>query len=505
MAGWHRLGGGAACLVVLAGCLGRSQDSSPSDGSTGAQPPPGDETTPPAPPPPPPPPAEIPPVTDGHWSYYGPAQGLSQDVQDVSADEGGNVYVAGGDALYAKGRADVSFLRFDDANAGLTRNCNDFSEIMNPVPTTPFRLCRVLSVAGAAPGKAIIGFDGFGIEAQHGTAWALAAGGADVVAFDPDRKTLSRTRHVFIASPPHRICGVTHEEQATTCSDPNDFWWVNGRRLVHRIRRVVVNHDRSSPLYGDVWLAGEHAAFSALLNDAPARGLVDLTAGLGPEWADAKDVREHLHPAITPPDGQFINGEAWALSIDPRTGTPWGSNGFRTAYVLGYGANLAEDLWWMGPSPRGGPEFLDLWPDPPDTYFGKSDDAVHSMSHCPDGTLWIGSLLHGLARIDPAGAISFLDLPASAGVGNSVSAVACDPTDASLWIGLLYGGVMRLRAGAFERIAPDGAPAFAHHMVQSIQIDAWSSPRVVYFAFVPQTDAAGAILQGGGVGAYDGP
>ena len=142
-----------------------------------------------------------PPTRIGRWVYYGEGQGLSRDVRDVSPDEGGNVYVAGGDAVYAKAKDAEQFLRFDWANAGLSKKCNDFAYILTPVPPTPFVQCAVISVAGAAPGKAFVGFDGFGLEADPGVDWALETGGMDVVAFDATQGKLSRTRHVLTAAP----------------------------------------------------------------------------------------------------------------------------------------------------------------------------------------------------------------------------------------------------------------------------------------------------------------
>jgi hypothetical protein len=249
-------------------------------------------------------------------------------------------------------------------------------------------------------------------------------------------------------------------------------------------------------MYGDVWVGGQHATFAALLANAAARGYVDRTAGFGPEWADAVDTWEHDHPNLDAPDGTFVNGEGWALSIDPRTGLPWGSNELRTTYVDSpYGADLSDDRWSIGPR-------LDLWKDPADTFLGPTEDGVRSMSHCPDGTLWIGSLTHGLARIDPSGAVSYPALPA-APPATGVAAVACDPTDASVWIGLAGGGVLRLRDGAFERLDTTGLPAFTANPVQSIQVDRWSPVRTVWFAFAPA--GAGPGRAGGGVGAYDGP
>lgn len=451
-----------------------------------------------------------PPLVIGHWTYYGQGQSLSADVRDVSADEGGNVYVAGGDALYAKKKADPQFHRFDASNAGLTKNCNDPAQMTVDNPTTPFTLCPVISVAGAAPGKVFVGLEGFGIEAdQGGATWAIQTGGADVVSFDGAGGTAQKQRHVFIASPPHVVCGTNGESFVTTC-DPTDPWWNNGRRLFRQVMRIAVNHDPSSVMYGDAWMGGNHATFSVLLNNAAARGYNDRAVGAGPQWADAIGTWEHLHPAIYGLYGEFLVGETHALSIDPRNGQVWGSNGIRTAYVTVY-PDLTNLQWWMGPitfDPTGATSpvpYYDLWPDSGDPWSGPTNDHVQSVSHCMDGTLWVGSTTHGLARIDPGGAVSYLSLP-DASLGNSVNAVACDPSDASVWIGLGSGGLMRYQGGTFAKVAIAGAPAFAGQQIQSIQVDRWSSPtRVLYFAFGAAKDGSGRVEAPGGVAAYDGP
>jgi hypothetical protein len=208
---------------------------------------------------------------------------------------------------------------------------------------------------------------------------------------------------------------------------------------------------------------------------------------MGPEFVDAKDVWEHLHPAL--PDDLGIG---WALSIDPRDGTVWGANGIRTTYVVGYGPNLSNQGWGMGFE-------YDVWPDVGDPE-GPTRDNTRSISHCPDGTLWMGSTTHGLARLDPNGAISHVDA-----APQNVLAVACDPSDSSVWMGLTNGGILRLKDGQLHAVETTGVPAFARQPVQSIQIDRWSSPRVLYFAFAATKDDTGAITASGGVAAYDGP
>lgn len=503
---------GAMLALVAASCTdrGRAGDTSAPDSGppdVGAPDPAAPDAGAPVPATPDPGSVVQPPVRVGYWTYHGVSQGISPKVHDVSADEGGNVYVAAGDAVFAKARSDEQFLRFDAGNAGLSTKCNDPADIFVQFPPNPFVLCPVISVAGAAPGKALIGFDGFGYEADDGVDWALDTGGVDVVAFDPVAKTMNRTRHVRTGAPPHVVCDYGHEQWVDTCEPPegaepleSTLWWDWGRRLFRRVNRIAVNHDASTLMYGDAWMGGGHATLAVLLNNTELRNWEDTTAGLDPMWADMKDFWEHHHPIVEGklPDGTVHShfGEGYAMSIDPRNGMPWASNGLRTATILGYGVDLTNRRFGMWAR--------DLWPDGDDPYpvDDEADDSVRSLSHCADGTLWAGSLRHGLARIDRSGAISHQPLPNHEGA----LSVACDWSDGSLWIGVASGGVLRRRGGTFESIAVEGAPAFASQPVKNIQIDRWSDGgRVVYFAFGAVKDANGLITAPGGVAAYDGP
>lgn len=504
-----------ACALAVFGCsTSKHPDASaePDGGVVGATEQPDAGSTPVAPTPTPTPDAGtpdagstlVPPLRIGRWTYSGEAQGLSKDVRDVSPDEGGNVYVAGGDALYAKQRGDDQFLRFDWQNAGLSKKCNDPAQLNVDIPATPFFQCPVNSVGGAAPGKAVVGFDGFGHEGDGGSPWALETGGADVVAFDPTKGTLTRVRHVLTAAPPHVVCDNGHLEWVTTCVAPTPapgqpplvlWFWENGRRLTRRIRRVVVNHDLTSPLYGDVWMGGNHGTLQVLLNNATARGWVDTvdpSFGFDPKWQDAKDVWEHVHPAVENPaaPGDIIVGEGYGVSIDPRNGQPWGSNGIRTTGMFGY-PDLVHRQWGCSTST------LAVWPQ-----FPLGDD-ISSISHCPDGSLWVASTSRGLARIDTDLKVVLARVPLPDGTG--ALTVACDP-DGSLWVGRAAGGVLRFRNGQFEAVDPTpAAPAFASHPVLNVQFDTWTTPRIVYFAFGASKDAQGVIRAVGGVAAYDGP
>jgi hypothetical protein len=440
-----------------------------------------------------------PPIERGAFTFYGAAQGFS-DVWDVSADEGGNVYVAAGDAVFAKARGDADFERFTPTSAGLTTNCDPDQKVA----------CPIVSVGGAAPGVAVIGFKGIGTDGDSDPDWQIDSGGADVLAFDPERRTLTRTRPVQVAGAPRQFC---MDYSPPPCSI-GDQTYEQGRRKVRQILRIAVNHDRSTVQYGDVWMAGSHGTFSVLVANAESRGWIDLTQQF-PGTEARRFVWEHDHPAINAwatingtKQYAFLTGESTAIAIDPTTGDPWASNQVRTATKRGYGAR--RDGWDVGMWPPyiGSDQIgshLDVWPDPRpersidfDALDPAHADYVTSLSFCDDGTLWIASAVHGLARRRPDGTMGYVSLPA--GFGNSASAVACDPTDGSVWVGFGYGGFGRYDGGWWI-VDHTTAPPFAYQSpVRNIQIDRWTTPRIVYFAHQATTR-----FGPGGVTAYSGP
>jgi hypothetical protein len=438
----------------------------------------------------------LPPIVDGSFTYHSVDQGLPPDVRDVSADEGGNVYVAATTAVLAKKRGDATFRRFEPAAAGLTRNCDAAGTVS----------CPIVSIAGAAPGVAVVGLQGIGTDGDADPDWQLSSGGADVVAFDVEK--LTRTRHVELAGPPHRMC-EDHSEPPCAIGDAT---YEKGRRKVRQVLRIAVNHARGTVHSGDVWFAGTHGSFSLLVANPGQRGWRDLTPDF-PGTEDRRYVWEHDHPAMYAPatiggvkQWAYLTGQSTAIAIDPTTGDPWASNETRTARKHGYGAvadGWDAPMWpWYDPVDERR-SWLDVWPDPLPTDPWQYDaldpahlDAVTSLSFCDDGTLWIASALHGLARRAPDGRLSYVDLPP--GLGNNASAVACDPSDGSVWVGFGWGGFGRYDGGWWR---PDGAraPAFAlHGPVGNIQLDRWASPRIVYVAHV--ASRAGP----GGVTAYQG-
>ena len=437
-----------------------------------------------------------PPIVDGAFRYYSTDQGLPPDVRDISPDEGGNVYVAAVDALLAKRRDDADFRRFDPAAIGITRNCSEARTVA----------CPLVSIAGGAPGVATVGLQGIGTDGDADPDWQLDSGGADVLAFDGT--ALRRTRHVEIAGAPHQMC---MDHSPPPCST-GDATYEKGRRKVRQVLRMAVNHAPGTLQHGDVWFAGTHGTFSVLVANAAARGWTDLTQQF-PGTEDRQFVWEHDHPAMYQPatiggvkQWAFLTGQSTAIAIDPTTGDPWGSNEFRTARKLGAGSRAAgwdAPMWPYYDATDERRSYLDVWPDPlpadPNQYDAMDPayvDMVTSLSFCDDGTLWIASALHGLARRAPNGSISYVALPD--GTGNSASAVACDPSDGSVWVGFGWGGFGRWNGGWWLPDVAKAPPFAVSAPVANIQIDRWASPRIVYVAH--QASRAGP----GGVTAYDG-
>lgn len=516
----------AALLLAVTAC--GSDGTKTQDGPPATPPPadpPGDPITPPPPPPPPPapplepppapPPPEIaPPVVMGDFTFYGPAQGLPASVWDVSADEGGNVYVAAGAAMLAKARTDRDFKKFDAATSGLTTNCDEAKSAM----------CPIVSVGGAEPGRALIGFKGIGSDGDSDPNWQIESGGADVVTFDG--AALSRERHVHVAGWPERIC----EDYSLPPCFVGDQIFEKGRRKVRQVLRIAVNHRAGTLHHGDFWIAGTHGTFSLLAARAAERGMQDLSSQY-PGTEDRRGVWEHDHPALTDGvTGDFLTGDSTAIAVDPLTGDPWAANQFRLAGKFGYAVRAdgsPQRSGWdaaMWPPYRGwslpGETYLDVWKDTIPLNFGQYDardpsnaDNTSSVSFCDDGSLWVASGTRGLARItfdraairvdpsgvDPATVLTVDHVALPTATGNNAWAVACD-LDGSLWVGFGWGGFGRRFPDGSWQYLPTDAPAFTANPVRNIQIDRWASPRRVYLAHVSTTR-----LGPGGVTAYAGP
>jgi hypothetical protein len=257
----------------------------------------------------------------------------------------------------------------------------------------------MVSVAGAAPGTAIVGLKGLGTDGDSDPDWWLDSGGADVLAFDGVR--LTRRRHLHVAGPQRQFC-MAHSPPPCSIGDAT---WEKGRRKVRQVLRIAVDHRAGVVQYGDVWMAGSHGSFSLLVASPERRGWVDLTASQ-PGTEERKYVWEHDHPAMTEwatiggvKQLAFLAGTSTALAIDPTTGDPWAANETRLASKRGAGSRADgwnAEMWPPWAQDAGGSEigsYLDVWPDPRpasrmdfDAVDPRWLDEVSSLSFCDDGT-----------------------------------------------------------------------------------------------------------------------
>lgn len=459
-----RLSLAMVALAVLAACGGKSSPdqtsgptatTTPTPMPTNDAPPtssPGPTTPAPAPEAPPPvstPEGPKPPILlEGGWSFYAQDQQLTPSIHDVSADEAGNVYAAAFDALFVKPRDAKAFTRVDGAAAGLSASCHDPRYIRVESPPDPLSVCPIISVAGLGPGRAIVGYKGVGTDSDADASWALLSGGADVVSYDGS--AVKRERRVLVASPPGVVCETWLDPPTNSECSPGDYTWVTGRQKSRQINRIAVNR-KAGIGFRDAVLGGSHGTFSILVANPGRRGwsAFDKTAEAAkkePFWADATGVWEHEHAdSTTAPDGTFRSGETWALAFDPRTGTPWGANEFQIASLPEY-ARMTRPTWnnWWGDVAR-----QTIWSPERDPHGAR--DNVQSIAFCDDGTMWVASMGHGLARFSAGGGVSFLSVPG----GDALASVACDPSDRSVWAGSAFdGGIWRVKDGTCRPCPP---------------------------------------------------
>ncbi len=359
------------------------------------------------------------------WTFYGPQHGGPRTAFGVSADPAGNLWVAGGDdGLFLLTPGATRFRRFTAAD-GLASYADDDG----------VHGYRVLSVAGATAHSAIVGYQGIhGGADEADPAWMVKSGDADRVEWNGAGLLV---KHFDLATPP----GVS-----TT--------YPQGRDKIRDVFRIV--YDAKS---GDVWFGGNH-------------GIAQYDAKLG-------RVFEHQHADINGylPNGNYtlLSGDWYGLALD-QSGDVWLGGGHRLAR-LSYASERRQ--FWATMAPK-----VDVWPDrkPADARpEERTDDFVQDLAIASDGTVWVGSIPNGLARLAPDGAsVSYIT---SGLLDKKVTALEVDPADGSLWVGHIWGGITRLGTQTvFYDERAFGRPVIAGR-VTDIQSDALSGQRRILVSF----------------------
>lgn len=450
---------------------------------------------------------ELPTNGDG-WTFFGPAQGGPRHVFGASFDEGGNLWVAGGEeGLFVLRAGASSFQRFTMAD-GL----RPYGWMADGSEPPGEKYLKVISVSGAWAGTAFVGYAGrpapageLGCEdnwdGPNPDPSIYKSGDADKVTLDGDG---IRVVHYDIFSGPGIVGGELRGREKI-CS-------------VLRIRYDAANRR--------VWFGGNHAF---------AMGLVDYEGPASCNWAatpiapvppaktdpfnddyghlGCNGVMEHVHPAVNGYKDDagtqccaFLTGGYYGVALDPVSKDVWFAGQMRTTkfkFASTGGSFYAAQ--GLTENPGEVHNRIDIWPDavgepafprPMD----RVDDFASGAAALPDGGLWVSSFRHGLARLDASGNVVARVRQSDGLVIDKLGSVAWDPRDGSLWAGAnAAGGISRLKDGRFTTYAvPTLGMDLTNQGVPDIQSFGSGATRKMVVSFGGNEKRAGAV------GVYEG-
>ena len=401
--------------------------TTPPDGGTtppdaGTTPPDGGVKPPPSPPPTNPPEAEIVFPTTPGWTFYGTQHGGPRRIYGVSSDEGGNVWVAGGeDGLFVLSPGATTLRRFTMAE-GL-RPYGYMPDGSSPVGT-PY--LKVISVAGGPANTVFVGYEGKpGTGAAHCESnWdgkspepsRYKSGDADKVTLGADG-TLQVVHYDIFSGP-----GVVRDEP-------------RGREKVCSILRIAYDKVTES-----VWFGGNHGFARG---DARYTGNNTCNGQLS-----CSGVMEHVHPALNAygdsGNAVLLTDAYYGVAVHSSGDVFFGGANRSTRFR--YGSNN-NNYWKAQTLTEDSPNYwnrFDVWPDkvgepamsrPAD----RLDDHVSGMAVQGD-TVWVSSFTRGLAKMNAEGG----DVQTIPVGQQQLSTVAADPLNGSVWVGARWLGIVYL-------------------------------------------------------------
>jgi hypothetical protein len=433
----------------------------------------------------------IPPPTTAGWKFYGVEQGGPNTVYGVTADEGGNIWVAGGEqGLYLLRPGATHFQQFTMAD-GL----RPYGYLPDgSSPPEPHYL-KVISVAGGPAGTVFVGYEGLpGSGHDHcENNWdgpnpnpaRYKSGDADKVTLLPDG-TINVVHYDIFSGP-----DVVRDE-------------LRGREKICNVLRIAYDKRTQS-----VWFGGNHgfARGDAQYEGNPACNGQLTCSGL----------IEHVHPALNayvyshqsedrqtyPNDPAqwrvrlaLLTDAYYGVAVDP-SGDAWFGGTDRSTrfrYISSTG-DMSRPNYWQAQRLTEAKESAwnryDIWPDAvgepqvsrPEQ---RTPDLVSSITLTRDGTVWMGSFSRGLARMTREGKVErYFSKELVDGKGY-VSSLAADPLDDSVWVGTSWGG-------GLSRVKGNSIMHYNHTVfgldltmsrISDIQMDASGEKRRVLVAFM---------------------
>jgi hypothetical protein len=435
-----------------------------------------------------------------NWTFLGPQHGGPHDVFQVSADQGGNIWVAGGsDGLFLLRAGATRFERFTLGDGlhpygYLTGEQAKLRGVPAGTPADPspsLSATPVIAVQGGPPGVVFVGYQGKpGCEDNWDSAGRDPAnyksGDADRVTLKADG-TLSVVHYDIFSGP--NVVAAEPEGREKLCS----------------VFRIVWNGATN-----DLWLGGNHGfawGDPGYAGDRTCDG----------QFACSGNV-EHSHPAVNGAGNVYLTGDYRGVAPDPLTGDVWFGGLNRTTRFHWNAFNGSKVDRFFGaqeltegkndvlkpppcPSAAGSPCYIndriDVWPDAKGEGFypgpnDRTDDVVFGIAAMTDGSAYVGSGYLGLRHIDGFGTV-LSDETLRLG-SKAVGAVVRDPADGSVWVGNRYaGGLDRLRGAATDHYAFNLFGNLANSGVEDIQFMGTGAARKMLVAFRQSGNTPGFV------------
>jgi hypothetical protein len=461
----------------------------PQDGGVEQPPPDGGTTTPPdgGTTLPPGKRVEIPPLPAPQpgWKFYGVEQGGPQKVYGVTADEGGNVWVAGGEeGLFLLKPGAGTLQRF-----GLEDGLRPYGFMADGSTPPGPKYLKVISVSGGPAGTVFVGYEGMpGAGSDHCESnWdgprpdpaRYKSGDADRVALQRDG-TLSVVHYDIFSGP-----GVVRDEQ-------------RGREKLCNVLRIRYDKNTQS-----VWFGGNHGFARG---DAEFKGAPMCNGQLG-----CSGVLEHVHPHINAYNSSgnviLLTDAYYGVGLDP-SGDVWFGGSDRSTRFL-YGTNGGNFWRAQTGTENNAANKLDLWPDARPEYSKPNErvtDGVSGMTVARDGTAWASSFGNGLAHLDSNGNVTRRMGKESGLVDKHLSAIATDPLDGSIWVGAFWGGgISRVKGGEVTNYGLNVfGDKYSMLRITDIQVDRSGDKRRMLVGFIDYEDDKRPTWVAGGIGIYTG-
>jgi hypothetical protein len=438
-------------------------------------------------------------------------QGGPSKVYGVAADEGGNIWVAGGEeGLFLLKPGAARFQKFTMAD-GL----RPFGYLPDGTPVPEPHYLKVISVAGGPAGTAFVGYEGLpgtgdddcenNWDGPNPNPSRFKSGDADKVTLLPDG-TLNVVHYDIFSGP-----NIVKDE-------------MRGREKICDVLRIAYDKRTQS-----VWFGGNHgfAWGDALYEGNPACNGQLSCSGL----------LEHVHPALNayvyshesedkrlyPNDpskwrvrGALLTDSYYGVAVDP-SGDAWFGGTDRSTrfrYVSSTG-DMSRPSYWAASKMTEGKEAawnrFDIWPDAvgepqvprPEQ---RTSDNVSSFALVGDDTVWVGSFSRGLARMTREGVVERRFSKELVDGKGYVSSLAADPRDNSVWAGTYWGGgLSRVKDNTimhynYSVLGID----LAMSRISDIQVDTSGATRRILVAFMGYERSDDKRWVAGSIGIYTG-